>query len=74
MHEFSLADRVALVSGGHRGLGLEMALGLVEAGARAVYCVDLPARPGAELPAGWRRLGERDGWRPAPIGVYVSCP
>ena len=25
-----------------------MALGLVEAGARAVYCVDLPARPSAE--------------------------
>ena len=25
-----------------------MALGLVEAGARAVYCVDLPAGPGAE--------------------------
>ncbi|KAH9927532.1 Las1-domain-containing protein [Epithele typhae] len=25
------------------------------------------------LPAGWRRLSERDGWRPAPIGVFVSC-
>ncbi|OSD05861.1 hypothetical protein PYCCODRAFT_1184334 [Trametes coccinea BRFM310] len=24
------------------------------------------------LPAGWRKLSERDGWRPAPIGVYVS--
>ena len=30
--------------------------------------------PGSVLPAGWRRLSERDGWRPAPIGVYVSCP
>lgn len=47
-HEFSLADRVALVSGGGRGLGLEMALALVEAGARAVYCVDLPAEPADE--------------------------
>ncbi|KAI0823105.1 Las1-like-domain-containing protein [Trametes gibbosa] len=26
----------------------------------------------AELPPGWRRLGARDGWRPAPIGVYVG--
>ena len=43
--EFSLADRVALVSGGHRGIGLEMALAFVEAGARAVYCVDLPKTP-----------------------------
>ncbi|PIL26868.1 hypothetical protein GSI_11048 [Ganoderma sinense ZZ0214-1] len=43
--EFSLADRVALVSGGHRGIGLEMALAFAEAGARAVYCVDLPKTP-----------------------------
>lgn len=47
-HEFSLSDRVALVSGANRGLGLEMALALVEAGARAVYCVDLPKEPGEE--------------------------
>ncbi|KAI0646828.1 sorbose reductase sou1 [Trametes meyenii] len=46
--EFSLADRVALISGANRGLGLEMALALVEAGARAVYCVDLPKEPGEE--------------------------
>jgi hypothetical protein len=44
--EFALKDRVALVSGANRGLGLEMALVLIEAGARAVYCVDLPAQPG----------------------------
>jgi NAD(P)-dependent dehydrogenase (short-subunit alcohol dehydrogenase family) len=50
-HEFSLADRVALVSGGNRGLGLEMALALIEAGARAVYCVDLPSRPSEEWQA-----------------------
>lgn len=47
-HEFSVADRVALVSGANRGIGLEMALALVEAGARAVYCVDLPKMPGEE--------------------------
>ncbi|KAI0792908.1 sorbose reductase sou1 [Abortiporus biennis] len=47
-NEFSLADRVALVSGANRGIGLEIALGLVEAGARAVYCVDLPKEPGEE--------------------------
>lgn len=47
-HEFSLADRVALVSGANRGLALEMAMALVEAGARAVYCVDLPKQPGEE--------------------------
>ena len=50
-HEFSLADRVAIVSGGNRGLGLEMALALVEAGARAVYCVDLAKEPGEEWQA-----------------------
>ncbi|KAA1471247.1 NAD(P)-binding protein [Dentipellis sp. KUC8613] len=49
--EFALTDRVALVSGANRGLGLEMALALAEAGARAVYCVDLPEAPGEEWEA-----------------------
>ncbi|KAI0703270.1 sorbose reductase sou1 [Earliella scabrosa] len=48
-HEFSLADRVGLVTGGNRGIGLEMALALVEAGSRVVYCVDLPKKPGDEF-------------------------
>jgi hypothetical protein len=46
--EFSLNERVAVISGGNRGLGLEMALALCEAGARAVYCLDLPAKPSDE--------------------------
>jgi hypothetical protein len=46
--EFSLSDRVAIVSGGNRGLGLEMALAFCEAGARAVYCVDIPPQPSEE--------------------------
>jgi NAD(P)-dependent dehydrogenase (short-subunit alcohol dehydrogenase family) len=47
--EFSLRDRVALVSGGNRGIGLEAALALCEAGARAVYCLDLPEFPSADF-------------------------
>lgn len=43
--QFSLTDRVALITGGNGGLGLEAALAFLEAGARAVYCVDLPAQP-----------------------------
>ncbi|KAI6145536.1 hypothetical protein BKA82DRAFT_995686 [Pisolithus tinctorius] len=49
--EFALTDRVALVSGGNRGLGLEMAIALAEAGARAVYCFDLPEEPSEEFVA-----------------------
>lgn len=52
--EFSLSDRVALVSGANRGLGLEMAMALVEAGARAVYCTDIPKTPGEE----WQKVKE----------------
>ncbi|KAF8582687.1 NAD-binding protein, partial [Ramaria rubella] len=48
--EFSLANRVAVVSGGNRGLGLEMALALAEAGAH-VYALDLPKSPGEEFQA-----------------------
>jgi hypothetical protein len=46
--EFALTDRVGVVSGGNRGLGLEMALALCEAGARAIYCFDLPESPSEE--------------------------
>ncbi|KAH9848960.1 NAD-P-binding protein [Lenzites betulinus] len=46
---FSLADKVALVTGANRGLGLEGALALAEAGARAVYCVDIANTPSHEF-------------------------
>ena len=49
--EFSLDGHVAVVSGANRGLGLEMALALCEAGCKAVYCVDLPKVPSAEWEA-----------------------
>lgn len=46
--EFALTDRVGIVTGGNRGLGLEMALAMCEAGARAIYCFDLPGTPSEE--------------------------
>ena len=52
--EFALTDRVGIVSGGNRGLGLEMALTLCELGARAVYCLDLPEIPSEE----WQKTKE----------------
>jgi len=49
-----LTDRVGIVSGGNRGIGLEMALALCELGARAVYCLDLPETPSEE----WQKTKE----------------
>ncbi|CAE6485009.1 unnamed protein product [Rhizoctonia solani] len=46
--EFSLQGRVGVVTGGNRGIGLEMALALCEAGA-TVYALDLPTSPGEEF-------------------------
>ena len=46
--EFALTDRVGIVSGGNRGLGLEMALALCEAGARAIYCLGVRDKPSDE--------------------------
>ncbi|KAI0360280.1 NAD-P-binding protein [Trametes cingulata] len=47
--DFSLGDRVALVTGANSGLGLESALALIEGGARAVYCLDLADAPSSRL-------------------------
>jgi len=46
--EFSLKDRVVLVSGGARGLGLTQAQGLLEAGA-TVYALDILPEPSADF-------------------------
>lgn len=43
-NEFSLAGRVAVVTGGHRGIGLDAAEAMAEAGA-TVYCLDLSEKP-----------------------------
>ena len=48
LHLFSMAGRVAAITGGHRGIGLEMALAYAEAGA-IVYCIDLPLQPDADF-------------------------
>jgi len=45
--DFALVGRVAVVTGGHRGIGLEQAVALAEAGA-IVYCLDLPPSPNEE--------------------------
>ncbi|KAI0317390.1 hypothetical protein OF83DRAFT_1058779 [Amylostereum chailletii] len=51
LNQLSQNDRVALVTGGNRGLGLESALALLEAGARVVYTIDLPVTPGEDWQA-----------------------
>lgn len=48
LDEFSLKGRVAVVTGGKQGLGLEMAMALAEAGA-SVHCLDLAPNPTPEF-------------------------
>ncbi|KAF5356922.1 hypothetical protein D9756_006395 [Leucocoprinus leucothites] len=42
--QFLLTDKVAMITGAQRNIGLDMALVLAEAGA-TVYCIDLPSSP-----------------------------
>jgi len=44
LSSFALPGRVAVITGAHRGIGLEIALALAEAGA-SVYCIDLAPTP-----------------------------
>ncbi|KAG6828677.1 hypothetical protein H0H92_007092 [Tricholoma furcatifolium] len=62
--EFSLSNRVGIVSGGNRSLGLEMALAFCEQGAHAVYCLDRAHQPSVEWYAACeyvRRMGTPGG-------------
>ena len=54
---FSFADKVAIVTGGSRGLGLVIARQLVDAGARVAIC----ARTKEDIDAAARELRERGG-------------
>lgn len=61
--DFALTDRVAIVTGGNRGLGLEAALALSAAGSRAVYCLDLPEKPGENWNAARQSVAKLGGAR-----------
>jgi hypothetical protein len=48
--EFSLRGRVSIVTGAKRGIGLELAMALAEAGS-SVHCIDLQSDPGPDFKA-----------------------
>ena len=61
---FEFADKVVLVTGGSRGLGLVIARQLVEQGARVAIC----ARTEADVRAAEAQLREQGGEALAPMG------
>jgi hypothetical protein len=69
--EFALRDRVGIVSGGNNGLGLEMAMALCEAGARAVYTLDIGKEPSEDWIA-VKEFVEKMGSRLEYVSVDVT--
>jgi hypothetical protein len=70
LEHFRLDGKAALVTGGSRGLGLEAALALQEAGARVALLARRarfwrrPRRPWERMPSIWKgTCGMRPGWR-----------
>ncbi|KAG1851920.1 hypothetical protein F4604DRAFT_1806384 [Suillus subluteus] len=59
--DLALTDRVAIVTGGNRGLRLEAALAFSAAGSRAVYCLDLPEKPGEDWNVAHQSLAKLEG-------------
>lgn len=69
MRAFDLSGRVAVVTGGNGGIGLGMARGLAEAGARVV----IAARDAAKAEDALRSLGDGHGFVATDVADPASC-
>lgn len=67
--EYDFRDKVVLITGGSRGLGLVMGRKLTQAGARIAFC----ARDEEELEQAGKDLAEQGGW-PLPLRCDLTQP
>ena len=72
MNPFDLAGRVAIITGGNRGLGLGMARGLAQAGATVALAARDAAKAEAAL-AELRAAGVRCAFYPVQVASKSSC-
>jgi len=58
--EFKLTDQVGIVTGGNRGIGLEICIALLEAGARVVYSISQSDQPSSEFIQSQKYVADMD--------------
>jgi NAD(P)-dependent dehydrogenase (short-subunit alcohol dehydrogenase family) len=70
---FSVPNKVAVITGGSRGLGLQMAEGLLQGGATKIYLSSRKHKACVEAAEQLNQLAQSKGWKGRAVGFGADC-